>query len=445
MTTLPGPGALPDGTGQRGHSAWAPSGARALRSPAPVPARGARLRLWGPRAQIFVFALLMWVLNASAVTTGQDRVHSQPAAPQGWKQGLSDKLCPPGFFLSEYSGDCAPCIWGKEFTNHSNNLPSCQFCSDCGPGEEEKSPCTRTKDRECQCKPRTFLGKNSPEFCQPCSTRCPDGMVVAANCTPWSDLECVAQKSRNETNGEAAVPGEPATCPGPHNAPSPSSGSSQLLIGIVLGAVYVPLLIITCAYYHRRRICQGCGVVTECTNRVIFRCLCPPRGPEGVDNARNEIVSSTGSLSTQASEQELGHQEHAELKDVFIQSPADAERLAFWNPGLLLVQDCGAGLKLFFDYFTSIVIFNSWSVLKRLMASMTIICVARAQVSNPREALYEMLVTWLNNKGRAASVNTFLDALETLRERHTKELIQDHLVGSGKYVYKEDGAGSALS
>ncbi|KAM5229696.1 tumor necrosis factor receptor superfamily member 10A-like [Hipposideros larvatus] len=329
MTTLPGPGALPDGTGQRGHSAWAPSGARALRSPAPVPARGARLRLWGPRAQIFVFALLMWVLNASAVTTGQDRVHSQPAAPQGWKQGLSDKLCPPGFYQSDHSGDCAPCISGKEFTNHSNNLPSCQLCAKCGPGEEEKSPCTPTKDRECQCKPRTFLGKNSPELCQRCSTRCPDGMVVAANCTPWSDLKCVAQKSRNEINGEAAVPGESVTSPGPHNAPSPSSGSSQLPIGIAVGTVCVVLLLvlIACAYYYRRRICQGLGVVTECTNRVIFRSVCRPRGPGALDNARNKIVSNRGSLSSQTSEQELGHQEHTELKGVLIQSPEEAEQL----------------------------------------------------------------------------------------------------------------------
>lgn len=73
------------------------------------------------------------------------------------------------------------------------------------------------------------------------------------------------------------------------------------------------------------------------------------------------------------------------------------------------------------------------------------ICVARAQASHPRESLYEILVTWVNIKGRAASVNTLLKALETLGERCAKEFIQDHLVGSGKYVYEEDGAGSALS
>lgn len=104
------------------------------------------------------------------------------------------------------------------------------------------------------------------------------------------------------------------------------------------------------------------------------------------------------------------------------------------------------GLRLFFDYFTNIVPFASWNPLMRLLGlNDNDIYVARAQVWNPRDALYEMLVTWLSHKGRAASVNTLLDALETLGERHAKELIQDHLVGSGKYVYEEGGAGSAPS
>lgn len=64
--------------------------------------------------------------------------------------------------------------------------------------------------------------------------------------------------------------------------------------------------------------------------------------------------------------------------------------------------------------------------------------VARARALDPREALYEMLVTWLSKAGKAASVNTLLDALETLRERNAVESIQNHLVGSGRYGYDED-------
>uniref|UniRef100_A0A671EIS5 TNFR-Cys domain-containing protein n=1 Tax=Rhinolophus ferrumequinum TaxID=59479 RepID=A0A671EIS5_RHIFE len=149
-------------------------------------------------------ALSAQVPTASAVTTGQDRVHQQRAAPQEWKH----MWCPPGFYLSEFSGDCAPCTRGMDFTSHSNNLSSCQVCSSCRPDEEEISSCTPTKDSECRCKSGTFLEENSPELCQRCSTRCPDGMVEAEPCTSWSDLQCVKQESGTQATGEAPVPGE---------------------------------------------------------------------------------------------------------------------------------------------------------------------------------------------------------------------------------------------
>ncbi|XP_032990637.1 tumor necrosis factor receptor superfamily member 10A-like isoform X1 [Rhinolophus ferrumequinum] len=235
--------------------------------------------------------------------------------------------CPPGFYLSEFSGDCAPCTRGMDFTSHSNNLSSCQVCSSCRPDEEEISSCTPTKDSECRCKSGTFLEENSPELCQRCSTRCPDGMVEAEPCTSWSDLQCVKQES----------------------------GRSQPVLGIVLGTVCALVVLLlsayACAYCHRRRIRQACGVDPECMNTVscflqdlvasalrncflptarpwvIFRRWCPPRGPGVLDNFRNEIISNRSSLSMQACEQELGHQEPAELECVLIQSPVEAERL----------------------------------------------------------------------------------------------------------------------
>lgn len=121
------------------------------------------------------------------------------------------------------------------------------------------------------------------------------------------------------------------------------------------------------------------------------------------------------------------------------------------HPALGLIEDPGPllngvsstaphlGLRLYFDYFTSIVPFNSWNELMRQMGlEDNDIRVARARALDPREALYEMLVTWLSKAGKAASVNTLLDALETLRERNAVESIQNHLVGSGRYGYDED-------
>nr|XP_019570210.1 PREDICTED: tumor necrosis factor receptor superfamily member 10B-like isoform X1 [Rhinolophus sinicus] len=452
MMTLPRPGAPPNSAGERGHRAHAASGAPAPRSPAPVRARGARLPLWDPGTLIFVVFALLWpVLNASAMTTGQDRDHEQLAAPQKRKHSLSIRGCPPGSHVSEDGEKCITCINGVDYTIDWNELFSCLPCTICKSGQEETVPCTRTNNTQCQCKLGTFLGEDSPEFCQKCSTGCPDGMVETEPCTPWSDLKCDKQESGTQAIGEAPIPGESVTSPGPPTTPSPSSGSSELVLRIVPGTVCVLLLLSACACYHWRRICQACGVDPECVNTVIFRRSCPPRGPGAVDNSRNEIISNRNSLSTLASEQELGHQEPAELEGVLIQSPVETEHLL--RPGdaegsqarrRLLIPandtDPNESLRLFFDYFTKVVPYASWNPLMRLLGlDDNDICVARAQFSNPREAMYEMLV------GRAASVNTLLDALETLEERRAKESIQDHLVDSGKYVYEEDGAGSALS
>ncbi|KAI4535477.1 hypothetical protein MG293_014703 [Ovis ammon polii] len=65
----------------------------------------------------------------------------------------------------------------------------------CLPGEEEKNRCTPNKDTECQCKPGPFRGEEAPEFCQKCSTRCPDGKVMVTDCTPWSNIKCVDQEA----------------------------------------------------------------------------------------------------------------------------------------------------------------------------------------------------------------------------------------------------------
>uniref|UniRef100_A0AC11CEK1 Uncharacterized protein n=1 Tax=Ovis aries TaxID=9940 RepID=A0AC11CEK1_SHEEP len=97
--------------------------------------------------------------------------------------------------MGEASGGCAPCTDGIDYTNHSNTLPSCLPCMTCKSGEEEKNRCTPTKDTECQCKPGPFRGEEAPEFCQKCSTRCPDGKVMVTDCTPWSNIKCVDQEA----------------------------------------------------------------------------------------------------------------------------------------------------------------------------------------------------------------------------------------------------------
>ncbi|XP_007458870.1 PREDICTED: tumor necrosis factor receptor superfamily member 10A [Lipotes vexillifer] len=412
--------ALPDRTRQRGHSAPAASGSRAsVPSPRP-PFRG-------PRALIFVLlGVLLSIAAALAMPIRQEKFHQQLSAPQGWKRSLSEKLCPPGFHMEEASGDCTPCMDKVDYTNYSNTLSSCLLCKICKSGEEEKSPCTSTKDTECQCKPGTFRREDAPEFCYKCSTRCPDGMVVATPCSPFSDLTCVDQKS----------------------------GTSELVIGFVAGIIPVCVLLLI-AYVFWRFFIQGRGVDPKCMDKVLFWRSHPLRGPGALDNAHNNMLINRDSLVDLVPEQEA--EEQVKPTDVTAQSQGEAKRLlepaeaeASHTRRRLLVPANGAdpteSLRLFFDDFATIVPCDSWDLLMRKLGlTQNEILLVREGVRVPRDALYEMLDTWVSNKGREASVNTLLDALEKLGQRLAKQKIQDHLLDSGKYVYEESEAGSAVS
>ncbi|XP_066216328.1 tumor necrosis factor receptor superfamily member 10A-like [Saccopteryx leptura] len=411
---------------QPGPSALAASHARVRRSRALSSHPGAGPRLWGPNTLLFVlFVVLLSVSAASPTAREPDRVHQQPAALQRQNADLLEQ-CSPGFYQSELSGDCTPCIDGKDFTSHPNTLSSCQPCSKCRSDKEEVAPCNRTQDAECRCKPGTFQDEESPEFCQKCSPDCPDGKVEARTCTPWNDRVCVDQESG-----------------------SPWKRNRIAAIAAVVGLLVLLVPCICCCIYRSPTI-QGSGADPGNKNRVPFCSSCVPRGPEAMDNARNLIMSDGDSSSTLASEQELERQEHAEVAGVMVPSPGEAEQLlgaadtvgSQMRRGRLVPANDGdpiKTLKQFFDYFPVVVPFNSWRPLMRLMGlKANDIEVARARTTlNPGEALYEMLMIWLNNTGQAASVNILLDALEKLGERNAKEEIQDHLVRSGEYVYEE--------
>uniref|UniRef100_A0A2I2ZD28 TNF receptor superfamily member 10a n=1 Tax=Gorilla gorilla gorilla TaxID=9595 RepID=A0A2I2ZD28_GORGO len=297
----------------------------------------------------------------------------------------------------------------------------------CKSDEEERSPCTTTRNTACQCKPGTFRNDNSAEMCRKCSTGCPRGMVKVKDCTPWSDIECVHKESGNGHNVWVI-----------------------LVVTLVVPLLLVAVLIVCCC------IGSGCGGDPKCMDRVCFWRLGLLRGPGAEDNAHNEILSNADSLSTFVSEQQMESQEPADLTGVTVQSPGEAQCLL--GPAeaegsqrrRLLVPANGADptetLMLFFDKFANIVPFDSWDQLMRqLDLTKNEIDVVRAGTAGPGDALYAMLMKWVNKTGRNASIHTLLDALERMEERHAKEKIQDLLVDSGKFIYLEDGTGSAVS
>ncbi|XP_040099082.1 tumor necrosis factor receptor superfamily member 10C-like [Oryx dammah] len=236
---------LPGRKGQRGRRAPASSSAGAERSGGP------KLRFGH---LIVVMGVLLRVKPASAMPIRKDEIHQQSSAPL--EGSLQQKLCLPGFYMEEASGGCVSCTHGIDYTNHSNTLPSCLPCTTCKSGEEEKNRCTPTKDTECQCRPGTFRGEDAPEFCQKCSAGCPDGKLMVTDCTPWSDIKCVDQESGTLAHGEAPVPGELATMSQRLPiTPSPSSGTSGLVIGIGVGVgILIVLLIVWVVWcFHKGR------------------------------------------------------------------------------------------------------------------------------------------------------------------------------------------------
>ncbi|XP_012518414.1 PREDICTED: tumor necrosis factor receptor superfamily member 10A-like [Propithecus coquereli] len=401
-----------------------------------VPAPGSLLRnLKTPMFVVVVVGVLS--VLADSATTKQDGVPQQTAAPQRWRHSPEEGLCPPGTHISEDSRDCPSCSYGVDYTTHWNALSSCRPCSVCNSDEEERSPCNITANTECQCKADTYRGEDSPEFCQKCLPRCPDGMVEYRPCTPWSDLVCVPE------------------------------GSGRCKDLKSLDKVF--------SWFQRS-----------------------PGGPGAEDNARNEILSNRDSCSTLDSQQTKESQEPVVLTGVTVTSPGEAERLLnFQNdacsesdmlqvsqpadcqaapesgipdsdPGRphrvfqgqaeaeeshrrrLLVPANGADptdtLRLFFVYFPRVVPYNSWNPLMRLVGlTENDIQIARACAACKEDALYEMLERWVSKMGRKASLHSLLEALDRVGQRYAKETIEDHLVGSGKFIYLEDEAGSAVS
>ncbi|XP_036170605.1 tumor necrosis factor receptor superfamily member 10B isoform X4 [Myotis myotis] len=409
---------------------------------------GAGPRPWAPRTLI-LFLVLIPV--ASCPITEPDRIHQQPAAPQGLHASLPEE-CPPGFYLSEQSGECTPCTEKQSFTRHPNRLSSCHPCSNCPAGKVQIAPCTRTSDTQCQCKKGTYQDKDSPEYCQPCSPRCPDGKVKVRDCGPSNDIECVDQKSGIQDHGEAPVPGEPVTTSlEASTAPSLSSGTPWwvIVLACIFGLGGLALLGTFLYQCYRSRNLPCSGAATKSGSRGWFGGLRTPGEAEALDNARNLARSDRDSLSSEQEQEELAGglaQPTGEAQLLLGPTGTDGSQMR----RKLLVPANNENpietLRECFYEFSRIVPFTRWEPFMRLVGlPENDICIAKAQVSNQRDALYLMLTTWINIKGKAASVNTLLDSLDTLGETKAKEEMQDYLLASGKYVYEVGEAGSAVS
>ncbi|XP_011901144.1 PREDICTED: tumor necrosis factor receptor superfamily member 10D-like [Cercocebus atys] len=255
----------------------------------------------GRKTLTFVFVIVVIPLLVqvdSATISRQDEVPPLPVASQQQRRSLEEK-CPAGSHRSEHTGACNACTKGVDYTNASNNEPSCLPCADCKSDEEEMSPCTTTSNRVCQCKPGSFRNGNSTEMCRKCSTGCPIGKFMDSNCTRWSDISCTAPAA-SSTEKTMAAEDTVTTSLGTPASPGFVLTIFKWIIIVagVLGIIVLMAFCISCwkkLISSPKGICSGGGGDPERVHRV--------------------------------SEQEIEGQEPGEPTGVTVQSPEEPQRL----------------------------------------------------------------------------------------------------------------------
>ncbi|XP_011836258.1 PREDICTED: tumor necrosis factor receptor superfamily member 10D-like, partial [Mandrillus leucophaeus] len=248
----------------------------------------------------------------SATISRQDEVPPPPVASQQQRRSLEEK-CPAGFHRSEHTGACNACTKGVDYTNASNNEPSCL----------------------------------------PCAV-CKSGKFMDSNCTRWSDISCTAPAA-SSTEKTVAAEDTVTTSLG-----TPASPGFVLTIFewifIVAGVLVIIVLMAFCISCWKKLIsslkgiCSGGGGDPERVHRVswflqkvgaswvqellpihwrarVDTIPCPHSCPDSdeawEDNAHKETLSTRFLHPTQVSEQEIEGQEPTEPTDVTVQSPEE--------------------------------------------------------------------------------------------------------------------------
>ncbi|XP_032869547.1 tumor necrosis factor receptor superfamily member 10A-like isoform X2 [Amblyraja radiata] len=114
------------------------------------------------------------------------------------RSDLCCRNCPAGTHVTEHCrkdqerAKCEPCVKGEAFTEYENGLTECMPCTVCRDDEEQVAACNVSKNAVCQCQAgRYFCTDNRVcEMCRRCTSRCPDGEIVQNNCTPTSNTVC---------------------------------------------------------------------------------------------------------------------------------------------------------------------------------------------------------------------------------------------------------------
>ncbi|NXW50689.1 TR10B factor, partial [Nyctiprogne leucopyga] len=306
------------------------------------------------------------------------------------------------------SSKCLPCK-KDEYIEYPSDFLKCLRCRTCREDQVEVSPCQADSNTRCACKNSTFCSPDHPcEMCQKCRPRCPKDEVELAPCTPHSDLQC----------------GPPTNT---------SSSSSNHLIMIISGVVFVVLLVLACLWKYRccRSPGEGRDLSGKSCSVVVTR---HKRGGLGTqDNIRNEQFSrdqllqrASGSVTPKAPGLEV--HEHASLL-CRAQLRKNLVPVEGKDPVILLRRS--------FDIFAQDVPFKDWKRYGRALGLLeNDIALAEMNDRYSLEPFFQMLNTWQNREGMKASVNTLLETLCEINLGGIAEDISSKLVQQGSFQYE---------
>ncbi|XP_070706204.1 tumor necrosis factor receptor superfamily, member a [Pempheris klunzingeri] len=390
-------------------------------------------------------------------------------------QGLCCLNCQAGTFVQkacerdQEQGTCLPCEHGQTYTEHSNGMSRCLPCTHCRSDEIETTPCTKTTDTRCQCRPGTFcVPDQACEVCKRCA-KCKSGEEEVRKCTPFSNTEC-RKRDTSPTKTSPALP-----------TPTPTSPSDIVLpVCLFLGIVLIVLLVgglvwwfkvkqhssvLSCSKSHcdsseivkipidesgataeERQNNQNAGLEGE-EPRPESRPLLqetqagmtkasPPLEDEdrglgdSLPNTTSSSQTSLSALPTAASSGSTPHQSPT----AFRLPPADMDDPL--RHRLVPLQGSEKSLKKSFDLFDEYLDVRIHNKFFR-MIGVSDNHIRIAENGAPGDKVYELLKNWMQRQGLKADINDLLEALLSMDQRRSAESIASAALQRGYYKHAD--------
>ncbi|KAK5871746.1 hypothetical protein PBY51_004607 [Eleginops maclovinus] len=359
------------------------------------------------------------------------------------------KNCPAGKRVAAHCstaggvGQCEECDDGT-FTEHDNGLQQCFKCPQCRSDQEAVQPCTHTQETECQCRAGRFCAPDQPcEVCKKCSS-CAQDEETVRNCTSTTNTECKKNPPKSDSDSEKA----------------------SLVLPLLLLAFLITAGAIFAVWRHRRaKESQGhtpdglkAGQLNSASpseghsNGEPRRQSCsillhPPsllvRSRSCREEEERQVLCESLSSSASNSQHSLtglpSAYPHASPPSSTPASPR-ASPAAHRQPSMReeqpfpkLVPEHGEdSLRKCFQFFEEL----DYTVHKRFFRNLD---VSDNEIKSKELLLYEdkihdLLNTWVEMKGRDASLNDLLRALLDLNQRRTAEKIKEKALQYGHYT-----------